>query len=191
MILIVGLGNPGRAYGLTPHNIGFRTVDTFAERYLPDYPWHADYESEVIKGSVEGKEVTLLKPQTYMNNSGQAVKEAMKWNNIADLESLWIIHDELDLPWGTIRVDTARSSAGHKGVQSVIDHLGSNAFWRLRLGVRPDTSFHQKEDIDTYLTEYPVTAEKGPVEEAIRQKATDLLHEFIIHGIRKTDAKLP
>jgi len=117
MILIVGLGNPGRKYKKTRHNVGYRVVDVF-------------------KKEISDKDVILLKPQTYMNNSGKAVKSLITDYGLR-VTDIIVVHDDIDLPLGTIRFSKNISSAGHKGVQSIIDELATQDFVRIRIGINP------------------------------------------------------
>ena len=120
MILIVGLGNPGRKYKKTRHNIGFRVIDALKKAL------------DVARD----KEIILLKPQTYMNKSGKEVKSLATKYKIPTT-NIWVIHDDIDLPLGTIRVSKNIGSAGHKGVQSIIDELRTKNFSRIRIGILP------------------------------------------------------
>jgi len=117
MKLIVGLGNPGKKYQKTRHNVGFRVIDA-------------------LKDEISDKDVILLKPDTFMNNSGRTVKKISQKSKVKS-QNLIVIHDDIDLPLGTIRVSKNSSSAGHKGVQSIIDELGTQNFTRIRIGIRP------------------------------------------------------
>jgi PTH1 family peptidyl-tRNA hydrolase len=117
MILIVGLGNPGRKYTKTRHNIGSRIIDA-------------------LKKEISDEKVILFKPDTFMNNSGKAVREEINYYKIP-VENLIVIHDDIDLSFGIIRVSKNVSSAGHKGVQSIIDELGTQDFTRVRIGIKP------------------------------------------------------
>ena len=120
MILITGLGNPGKKYAKTRHNIGFRIINALKESF----------------NSARDKEIILLKPENFMNNSGKIIQEALAYYKIP-AENLIVIHDEIDLPFGEIRVSEDSSSAGHKGVQSIIDELKTKNFTRIRMGIRP------------------------------------------------------
>lgn len=137
MKLIVGLGNPGIRYARTRHNIGFLVIDRLSDR------WGIPVRKEKWKGltgegHVRGERVVLLKPETYMNLSGESVRPAMDWLKCGT-EELLIIYDDLDLPPGRIRLRMKGSAGGHKGVQSIIDHLGTREFNRIRIGIgRPD-----------------------------------------------------
>ena len=133
MFLIVGLGNPGKKYIHTRHNIGFDVVDILAEKEK----WNKSKkgECEYIKKQINNKDVELIKPMTFMNDSGKSVKYAQKKHNIP-LEKIIVIHDDVDIPVGTIRISKNSSSAGHKGVQSIIDELHTKEFIRCRIGIR-------------------------------------------------------
>lgn len=138
MHLIVGLGNPGSKYARTRHNLGFRAVDLLAERWGADR-FDARFEGEIAKARVQGQPALLLKPQTYMNLSGASVAAAARFHRIA-AENVWIVHDELDLPLGRLRIREGGGAGGHNGVKSVIERLGTPGFARFRLGVgRPTT----------------------------------------------------
>jgi len=129
MFIFVGLGNPGQEYQNTRHNLGFRVLDLLAG----GQEWERKYDSEFIKAG----DVILAKPQLYMNLSGQAVAEILKFYPEAELV---VIHDELDLPLGSLKIARGVSSAGHNGVESIIEQLGTKDFIRIRLGIsNPET----------------------------------------------------
>jgi PTH1 family peptidyl-tRNA hydrolase len=132
MLLIVGLGNPGRRYGGHRHNIGFMTVDEIHRRHRLS-PWRARFEGETSEGDVGGEKVLLLKPATYMNESGRSVAQAMRFYKLAPADIV-VIYDELDLPPGKLRMKTGGSTAGHKGLNSIEAHVGK-AFRRMRIGI--------------------------------------------------------
>ena len=132
MKLIVGLGNPGRKYAGHRHNVGFMAVDEIARRHgFP--PWRRGFSGEVAEGVIAGEKVLLLKPHTYMNESGRAVGEAVRYYRLAP-EDVIVIHDELDLAPGRIRLKTGGGHAGHNGLRSIIAHVGAD-FHRLRIGI--------------------------------------------------------
>ncbi|MBI3274316.1 MAG: peptidyl-tRNA hydrolase [Candidatus Colwellbacteria bacterium] len=195
MILIVGLGNPGKQYATTPHNMGFRVLDCFKARFLSSQDWTRGKTAMYLKGEVEGKEVTLLKPRQYMNRSGFSIKDFVKIRTRPSVrtfltspvgevppESLWVAHDELDLPWGEIKVDVDRSSAGHKGVKSIIDALGTKAFWRFRVGVRPMAWL---ADTDEYLVSFNTKKHMRATDDAVVQKTAELVFSSLSEGIGK------
>lgn len=131
--IFVGLGNPGREYENTRHNMGFLTIQRMAERWGLDVTRYK-FKSLTGDGRVNGKRVALVMPQTYMNNSGTAVGSFTHFYKL-DLSHLMIIHDDLDLPFGSIRLRKSGGSAGQRGMQSIINRLGTNEFPRMRVGI--------------------------------------------------------
>jgi len=132
MWLAAGLGNPGEAYARTRHNIGFMVIDALSDRFsIPMKQKRKNFEYG--RGFIEEREVLLIKPLTFMNRSGMAVREALKGHE--DNGNLIIVHDDLDLEPGIIRIKKGGSSGGHRGVQSIIETLGTNDFLRLRIGI--------------------------------------------------------
>jgi PTH1 family peptidyl-tRNA hydrolase len=130
MHLIVGLGNPGTKYANTRHNAGFILLNEFASK--KGWQWK---EEKKFNAEISGDNETLLaKPLTFMNNSGEAVSKILSYYKIPT-GSLTVVNDEVDLPFGTVRVQTGASSAGHRGVQNIIDQLGTKDFRRIRIGV--------------------------------------------------------
>ena len=130
---IVGLGNPGQEHLLTRHNAGFWFVDALAQRYGGQFRGHARYQSEVCRVKIGSHEITLLKPQTYMNRSGLSVRALVDYLKIPG-DQIMVAHDELDLPIGTARFKLGGGHGGHNGLRDIITHIGQN-FWRLRLGI--------------------------------------------------------
>ena len=137
MKLIVGLGNPGPQYELTPHNLGFLAIDWLADDHGVDVR-NRQCQSLTARTSIGQEQVVLAKPETFMNLSGLAVGELVRKLEIRPEADLVVIHDELDFPFGTLRVQRARSSAGHNGVESIIGALGTNDFLRIRIGAAPE-----------------------------------------------------
>jgi len=132
MKLFVGLGNPGDKYARHRHNIGFMAVDRIAERHGFS-PWRRRFQGETAEGTIGGERVLLLKPMTYMNESGRAVGEAARFFKI-DLQDVVGFHDELDLAPGRVKVKVGGGNAGHNGLRSISAHLG-NDFVRVRIGI--------------------------------------------------------
>ncbi len=147
MKLIVGLGNPGREYELTPHNLGFRVVDRIAGDFGVDVK-NRQCRALTARALFGDVPVLLAKPETYMNLSGQSVRELVAKNDLQPESDLIVIHDELDFPWGKLRVHRGRSSAGHNGVESIIAALGMKDFLRIRIGVAPE---RKVDDGEKYL----------------------------------------
>jgi PTH1 family peptidyl-tRNA hydrolase len=131
--LIVGLGNPGRQYRETRHNIGFRLLDRLATRMNLSFS-RVQFRALVTDRQANGVRLILAKPQTYMNESGLAVGALVRFYKIP-LQNMLVVHDDVDLPLGTVRIRPGGGSAGQKGVGSIIDHLGTQDFPRLRMGV--------------------------------------------------------
>jgi PTH1 family peptidyl-tRNA hydrolase len=133
VFLIVGLGNPGREYRLTRHNIGFMCLDRLADRLDTTFT-RVESRALVAKSTYQANRLVLAKPQTYMNLSGQAVSALARFYKVP-LENLLVTYDDVDLSLGTLRLRPSGSSAGQKGMQSIIERLGSQDFPRLRLGI--------------------------------------------------------
>ncbi len=133
--LVAGLGNPGPDYELTPHNLGFMTVDRLAARHAIRVTRKED-NALVGLGEIKGTPVVLVKPQTYMNVSGPSVRALLDRYSMGP-DSLLLIYDELALPWQSLRIRPKGSSAGHNGVESVIRSTGTQDFARIRLGIHP------------------------------------------------------
>ncbi len=185
MKLIVGLGNPGDKrslrsgdlkYAGTRHNLGFAVVDKLGERVKREGgSWRNEekFKSEILDFTLNASRFTLVKPQTYMNNSGMAVKLLANYYKIAP-EDIIIIHDELDLPLGKIKVRKGGAAAGHHGVESIIASLGTDQFLRVRLGIGPAVGIVEKFVLEPFGSK-----EKPAVKHLIKQalKAIDLLLE--------------
>ncbi len=132
--LIVGLGNPGQQYEKTRHNAGFWFVDAIARTHGIDLKSENKFHGEVGKGRIDGQEVWLLKPMTFMNKSGQGIAALARFYKI-DAENILIAHDELDLPPGTVRLKKGGGHGGHNGLRDTVAQLGTKEFQRLRLGI--------------------------------------------------------
>ena len=138
MLLVVGLGNHGEKYNNTRHNAGFLAVDFLAKKLeCEEWKLMKKTNSRISTCRIEGKKLILAKPNVYMNESGGPIAALMKYYNI-DASQLIVIHDDADLPIGDKKVQTSRGSAGHNGVESIMNHLGTKDFTRIRLGVRPE-----------------------------------------------------
>lgn len=138
MILIIGLGNPNKKYKFTRHNLGFRVLDRFSKKnHFPEFKSSKKFKSSISKDFLNRKRVILAKPQTFMNNSGKAVR-ILVTNYKIPVTSLWVIHDDIDLGLGKIKIVKNKGAAGHKGVQSIIDGIRTKNFIRFRIGISPD-----------------------------------------------------
>jgi len=131
--IIVGLGNPGPEHRLTRHNAGFWFVDALARAQGSEFRYNSRYHGEICRASLDGRDVLLLKPRTYMNRSGLAVRALLDYVKAAPSELL-VVHDELDLPPGIARFKFGGGHGGHNGLRDTISHCGAD-FWRLRLGI--------------------------------------------------------
>jgi len=160
--LIVGLGNPGIEYQFTPHNLGFLTIDRIANGLGIEIR-NRQCRALTTRATIAGEPVVLAKPETYMNLSGLSVLELVEEHQVDVVRDLIVIYDELDLPLGTIRIRQRGSSAGHNGMESILNALGTDEFLRIRLGVGPD---HKVTDGVQYLL--------SPFRKA-REKAVDEL----------------
>ncbi|MDO4280834.1 MAG: aminoacyl-tRNA hydrolase [Peptococcaceae bacterium] len=132
MKMIVGLGNPGKQYEKTRHNVGFMAIDRLSEKYGISVS-KKECQALTGKGMIDGQQVLLVKPQTFMNNSGQAVGELIHYYDTID--DFIIIHDDMDIPLGKIRFKQKGSAGGHNGLKSIIAHLNSQEFDRLKIGI--------------------------------------------------------
>ncbi|GAA5097539.1 aminoacyl-tRNA hydrolase [Bartonella acomydis] len=145
MWLIAGLGNPGLQYQNNRHNIGFMAIDAIYQ-FLSFSPWSKKFKAEISNGLINGEKAFLIKPQTFMNLSGQAIGEALRFYKL-DVKNLIIIYDELDLPPGEVRVKIGGGNNGHNGVKSIDAHCGID-YYRVRLGIgRP----HSKELVHQHV----------------------------------------
>jgi len=145
--LIVGLGNPGVEYQFTPHNLGFLAIDRIAHERGVEVR-NRQCRALTARAVIGSGTVLLAKPETFMNLSGISVRELVRKHDVRPEEDLIVIQDELDFPLGTLRIHRRRSSAGHNGIESIINALGTQDFLRIRMGVAPD---HKIEDGMSYL----------------------------------------
>ncbi|MBI5732153.1 MAG: aminoacyl-tRNA hydrolase [Candidatus Magasanikbacteria bacterium] len=138
MILIVGLGNPLPQYAKTRHNLGWQALDFFLKKTAggnsASFKLQKKFRAEIAKIEEDGEKIILAKPQTFMNNSGEAVNLLCRFFKI-EAANLWVVHDDADLPFGAIKIQKNRSAAGHQGVQSVIEKIKTANFVRFRLGI--------------------------------------------------------
>ncbi|MDD5360655.1 MAG: aminoacyl-tRNA hydrolase [Ignavibacteria bacterium] len=157
MKLIVGLGNPGNEYSLTRHNAGFVILDYFSD-YLktPFKPGRGDFY--LAQGKYKSEDFFLLKPSTFMNNSGLAVNQFMEnYREIENLNDIIIVHDDFHLPLGTIRIRLKGSDGGHNGISNIIYHLNNDEFPRMRVGIGTGSILRKDEYIDFVLTNFTET----------------------------------
>lgn len=134
MFIIVGLGNPGKEYETTRHNAGFSSIDVIAEKNNINVTEN-DHKALIGKGYIDGQKIILVKPQTYMNNSGEAVREITDYYKVDVTSELIIIYDDISLDVGMLRIRDKGSAGGHNGIKSIISHLGTQEFLRVKVGV--------------------------------------------------------
>lgn len=176
MYIIVGLGNPGRKYANTRHNLGYITVDRFAEKHNIKIE-KSKFKSLVGEGIVAGQKVLLVKPETYMNNSGEAVRDVMDFYKV-DTENLIVIYDDIDLPTGTVRIRKSGSAGTHNGMRSVVYQLNDDSFPRIRIGIGRD----ERIDLINYVTGGFTKEEVAPLEAAV-DTAVSAIVSYLEEGI--------
>lgn len=179
MKLIVGLGNPGKEYERTRHNIGWRVVDELARTRGVNFEYKKKFDAEIAKDG----DVILCKPQTFMNNSGQAVAAIVNYFSVTPKECI-VVYDDKDIPFGTIRLRASGSSGGHNGVQSVIQHLGAVDFPRMRIGVANE-QMEQQDTADFVLQRFSAEEEKKLTD--LIQLASETVNSTIIKGFSAAD----
>ena len=182
MKLIVGLGNPGVKYEKTRHNLGFMVVEQFLKDFEPvsKTEWVDDkkFKSDIAEliwqpRRGESNRVILAKPKTYMNNSGLAVQLLTSYYKLL-ASDVWIVHDDIDLPLGNMKIRFGGASAGHHGVKSIMEKLGTDKFWRFRMGIGTknlELRTKNKKDIDDYVLGEFRGGERGKVRELIKRGA--------------------
>jgi PTH1 family peptidyl-tRNA hydrolase len=180
---IVGLGNPGVRYQDTPHNIGFKVVDELARRYSI-HLGKGEGNSLAGTGRIGDTGILLVKPQTFMNLSGQAVGAVLRYRKLTN-DDLILVYDELDLPWTALRIKKNGSAAGHKGVKSVIAVLNTNVFTRVRVGIHPEGPI---EDAAEYVLAPFRREMRKDVDEVVSYTA-DAIESIIAEGADRAMAK--
>jgi len=172
--LIVGLGNPGEKYAYTRHNIGFMVVDELARKLLPlgktEWQFEKKFNSQL---SILNSQLMLAKPLTMMNASGFAVAKLINYYKLDAKRCLWVVHDDLDLPLGKIKAVIGHGSAGHHGIDSITEHLGTNEFVRFRVGIghpaKGDTNHLDRNDVIEYVLRDFVGKELTEAKKAVKK----------------------
>jgi PTH1 family peptidyl-tRNA hydrolase len=177
--IVVGLGNPGPEHSLTRHNAGFWFVDALARSQGAQFRAHSRYQGEVCRVVVEGRELTLLKPQTYMNRCGLSIRALLDYVK-APVAELLVVHDELDLPPGVARLKFGGGHGGHNGLRDTITHCGAD-FWRLRLGIGHPGD---RDEVIDYVLQRARPADEDAVVAAIGA-ALEALPVFVRDGSEK------
>ncbi len=171
MLIVVGLGNPGKKYASTYHNIGFNVVDNVAKNFNEKFS-KTLCDSEIATFSVNDEKIILVKPQTYMNNSGFAVSQLVRKFKVNPATDLMVVSDDIDILPGTIRIRTQSHSSTHNGIKSIVEQLGTSDFMRLKVSIGP-----KSEQIT--LTNYVLARIKNQEAISAMEKATQAITEFI------------
>lgn len=195
MHLIVGLGNPGEQYVKNRHNVGFQSVNYVADRYGMDFG-EKQSKARIATGSIAGQRVALAKPFTFMNDSGQAVGGLVRWYKLEPAQIL-VIYDDLDLPFGTIRMRADGSAGGQNGMKSIIAHLGTNVFPRLRVGIgRPPEGWDTRDYVlgnwsraETEQLPDLYGRVADAVETFVREGLTTAMNRFNVQPPKKSSAE--
>jgi PTH1 family peptidyl-tRNA hydrolase len=184
MKLIVGLGNPGKEYARNRHNVGYHCINQLAKQNSIDLK-QRQCQSQVGIGTVAGTKVLLAKPRTFVNRSGEAVKQLMRKHGIS-LNDILVIYDDLDLPLGKIRLRQSGSSGGHKGMKSIIAALGSQDFYRIKIGIgrpREEKDFERDEEMVVNHVLSDFTAEEERLVKPAIARAAEAADYIIAEGI--------
>jgi PTH1 family peptidyl-tRNA hydrolase len=180
-LLVVGLGNPGVKYAGTRHNVGADVVHMLAERHGGRLRMSKEH-AMADEVSIAGRRVALAFPQTFMNDSGRAVGALLRRYGITDLAELVVVHDELDLPVGRLKIKFGGGLAGHNGLKSIRDHLHSTEFTRVRIGVGKPTSAREGAD---HVLRRPGKTEQAELDVAL-EEAADAVESLLEHGLEVT-----
>jgi PTH1 family peptidyl-tRNA hydrolase len=184
MKLIVGLGNPGRDYEETRHNFGFLLIDRLMAR-AGGRRFRDEVNAKVAEVTLVGVRVLLVKPQTYMNLSGDAVKPLLARYGAAEVANLIVVSDDVALPFGMIRVRGRGSAGGQKGLKSIIDRLASDQFARVRLGVKPD---HAVGDLASFVLAPIPKRDRARLDETL-DRAADAVEAILTEGVERAMAR--
>ncbi len=184
-MVICGLGNPGKNFKFTRHNLGFLILDHFQkENFFPDFEFSQKFLAEISRKKMNETEIFLVKPQTFMNDSGKAIKKFILNFKISP-QQLCVVHDDLDLPFGKMKISFKKGSGGHKGVQSIIDQISTKDFWRLRVGIgRP-----KKKKIENFVLEKFTKKEREKLKKIL--EFTNELLKTWIENPQKSQALAP
>lgn len=184
MKLIVGLGNPGREYEMTRHNLGFMLIDRLLTR-AGGRRFRSESSAKVAEVALAGQRVLLAKPQTYMNLSGDAVRPLLDRYGEGEPANLLVASDDVALPFGMIRVRARGSAGGQKGLKSIIERLGTQEFARVRLGVKPD---HPLDDLSRFVLSPIRNRDREQLEETL-ERAVDAVTVILSEGVERAMAR--
>lgn len=188
MKIIVGLGNPGSEYAKTRHNAGFFAVDSLKLSLSPEdstgFSYNKRFDAEIFESNSKGEKLIIIKPHTFMNLSGECVSRVMQFYK-AGIDDLVVIHDDVDIPLGEARVKLSGGSAGHKGIQNIIDVLGSDEFVRVRIGIMPiDGSTEIMEDTGNSIdTKDFVLSKFADREQKVIANIIEIVNKYILQFI--------
>lgn len=191
--LLVGLGNPGREYETTRHNLGFLALDGFlanASAAMPEtnyknFSANAKLQSEIATVQEKDKKIILAKPQTYMNLSGRAVQKILAYYHI-DSSNMLVVNDDLDLPLGKMRFSFDSGAAGHNGVQSIIDSIGTKMFTRLRIGIAKNENLDKQEKIPAFdFVLQKFSEQEREIINELKPKIVAAINVFLSDGFEK------
>lgn len=183
MYLIMGLGNPGSRYRKTRHNIGFMVLEQIAARWEIDLK-QKSFDALWNRGNVAGKNVLLAMPQTYMNLSGNAARSLLAYFKV-EVNHLIVIHDDLDLPFGTMRLKSGGGDAGHKGLKSIMTSLGSADFMRIRMGIGKPSD---RTPVEDYVLQRFHSNESAMLQQVV-QSASEATADILKIGMQQAMAK--
>ena len=175
--LLIGLGNPGKEYAGNRHNVGFMALDAIAAQHGFS-GWGKKFRGQIAEGSIAGRKTFLLKPQTYMNLSGESAGEMAGFYKIP-LENIIVIHDELDLLPGVVKIKFGGGSAGHNGLKDISLRLGQPDYWRLRLGIGHPRSLKLAQEVGDFVLHRPAL-EQFKLIEAAMQALVPPMKEFLV-----------
>ncbi len=187
MLLIIGLGNPGQKFQKTRHNLGWQVLDLLQKKWKKEHNFSnwkkvKKFKAEINKGKIGNKKIILVKPLTFMNLSGQAIKLLISYYKIQP-KDLFVIHDDIDIPLGKIKISKNQGAAGHKGIQSMIEELGTKNFARLRIGIKPENS--KPKNVEKFVLLKVNKNDEKNIEEAIG-KTIEAIEKIIKEGLEKT-----
>ena len=198
-IFIIGLGNPGEEYEGTRHNAGFAVISNLqlVIGNCSSWKYEKKFDAEISECRMDGKRILLAKPHTFMNDSGRSVQkiitnypgfteDSRQSRNKLPITNLWVIHDDLALPLGTIRVRMNGSSGGHKGVQSIVDSLQSEEFVRIRVGIKPSREI---KDTKKFVLQ-KFSKKEQEIIKKLMSKSSELIKEMIERGVEETTLSL-
>lgn len=176
MKLVIGLGNPESKYDLTRHNVGFLLLDHITEHLHASWQSRPKFKGEVAEAEIGGEKVLFLKPSTYYNLSGEAARAIVDFYKLSAAQDVLVLHDELALPFGTLRTRLSGSDAGNNGIKSLIAHLGQD-FARIRVGIDNDTK--PRQDAVDFVLDRFTKAEQGDLHTTITNHALTFIEDFV------------